>query len=717
MHTAVRHCKEFVFFFFTCVPRRCTSTTYSRPSPHLSLVINPPPTDRRARSIALNPYPYTFIMKASRLAIPSTPVITLSFETDFDAAQPSTTLVHFRTADNVVYAVRATAIAPSSLLSSMVYNSQRHRSFSASEPLCLDVPKLKSDIFQTILKYCYFHTSRFKQTLSKCKIDAWDNDFLNVSPVTLCHLANGAYLLQISTLLDLTVRAISTTIRGQSVEQLQLLFNLRPSMPTESHRPATNQNNTQLQNEFSSFSSSPKSKLNARKSRCRKRRIVIASSDSDSVKPPKVAVSSPSPSAGGIPVITKLPSIPLHLRIRQPNKDSYGRSPHSRPSEERICNDLISLQFPSSRENHTEYCTFEPTPQNKRHDRSADSDKIGNAPGSPGSEIEFVSMTLARATAGNSCTAPHASSLLSRKQTQKSVIKVANSENPTKRKRKRTRKCSKDANTAPYEEILDPHGSSQEGTLSVPTKVEHAGDTESSDSDGWLPLSERYTHPKLGPQCPTATLSRDAPALDKREKHGKQSELRNKCNASTSNHRSEQNEPPCPTPTVTLTGKSVQGPAKAATRSVPLNDIVRKDSTTTERRSPVAEMGDTYTLDSVQQNGFENKQRTEKEMPNKSNAEAAQEAKDSDVSLIPFRETTISSRTQEDSVDTRLEIATLEERRQNQLNRATQIDKQMSQLSVEREKIRDSLAVVAHRLTELRKKAQSQPTRYNSANR
>ncbi|PXF43511.1 E3 ubiquitin ligase complex SCF subunit sconC [Gracilariopsis chorda] len=672
-------------------------------------------------------------MSSERVGFKSTPVVKLSFETDFDATQPSTTHVHFHTIDNVIYAVRDTAIAPSSLLSSMVYNSRRHRHPSISEPICLNIPIVKSDTFQTILKYCYFHTSLFKERLPEYKIRAWDNDFLDVDAEMLCSLAEGASVLQISPLLDQAVRAISNTIRGKSTEEIQRIFSLMPDMHSASQPPTMNRARA-ARHDGTEYNNTPKKrKQNVRKPRIRKRIIREESSDNNSANSadrgshaPTSYVQNPSP--------PQMPSIPLHIRIRSAYKEPCEYISSDPSSEEFLFIDDDSVRIPSTHKGLTQGHQPSRNLQNKGFKHTARSfktdptvldtprnsdtpqkcpklDKSREQQDSSESEVQFVSMTLAHSIPKKSRSSDRLPHSQGRKQVEKFVTQLGQTMNSAKRKR---RHHSDDNHASAAGREQERCKSSQRASLSSRKISQPTGEFNSSDSEEWLPLSVRYTRTDPELECRADQRAKGARISDDGNIHPKRSELRAKYGTRRITPHSEQND---------VTFSAIQREAAFMKTNAPIAEALPTDaksiackasaavavkaSTRDESVSGRTEKGDTSTVENINAKVLDNEQHARKEMPEVSDEVESPNSKVCDAKVTQVLPTTVSRCAPDDSLNVRLEIARLEERRQNHIDRASQIDVQMSQLSMEREKIRDSLAVVTHRLAELRKQSQS----------
>lgn len=159
----------------------------------------------------------------------------------------------FLTSDNVLFDVADASVTPSTVMKKAISNARR----AALQPLRVEpppipslisaedvptppskiipvalrgaphqLPNIASEPLEMALTYCYFHTSAECRSMKSTHLASWDDDFVRVSPPQLCELASAAYYLDIPDLVDLTCRAIADILSGKTAEQICTTFHV-----------------------------------------------------------------------------------------------------------------------------------------------------------------------------------------------------------------------------------------------------------------------------------------------------------------------------------------------------------------------------------------------------------------------------------------------------------------------------------------------------------
>lgn len=110
------------------------------------------------------------------------------------------------------------------------------------------------------LTYCYFHTSAQCRGMNPTTLTSWDDEFVRVSPPQLCELASAAYYLDIPDLVDLSCHAIADILSGKTAEQICTTFRVENDLvqslifPQDSDAHSTPHiQSSEPQNESTSF--------------------------------------------------------------------------------------------------------------------------------------------------------------------------------------------------------------------------------------------------------------------------------------------------------------------------------------------------------------------------------------------------------------------------------------------------------------------------------
>lgn len=130
---------------------------------------------------------------------------------------------YFRTTDDVDFSVLNAAVTPSIFLARVIYNSHRT---SRLRSAVHRVPNVSADLFEQLLKYCYFHTSIEATCKTDVQCHQWDSDFLPDDPLALCSVANAAHFLEIPPLCDLSCKAISHILSGKTACEMRQAFHI-----------------------------------------------------------------------------------------------------------------------------------------------------------------------------------------------------------------------------------------------------------------------------------------------------------------------------------------------------------------------------------------------------------------------------------------------------------------------------------------------------------
>lgn len=170
-------------------------------------------------------------MTEKRVRIPLSKVHVPSFECELSPATPSRDRTRFRTVDDVVFEVFDASVTPSTLMTRFIRSAKNRNSSSSPSPSSAAdqpyrLPNVSSDVFETVLKYTYFHTSIYCEGLLPSEVKEWDVEFMNLDPRQLCELASAAYYLDVKGLVDLTCRAIAAIISGKTADQIRKTFHI-----------------------------------------------------------------------------------------------------------------------------------------------------------------------------------------------------------------------------------------------------------------------------------------------------------------------------------------------------------------------------------------------------------------------------------------------------------------------------------------------------------
>ena len=92
------------------------------------------------------------------------------------------------------------------------------------------LPNVSANALTGILEYCRFHTAPGR---SAKESRAFDKKFAKVDRATMCELASAAYYMEVEPLIDLTCKAIASSIDWSSPEAIRDAFGLPDDLTEE----------------------------------------------------------------------------------------------------------------------------------------------------------------------------------------------------------------------------------------------------------------------------------------------------------------------------------------------------------------------------------------------------------------------------------------------------------------------------------------------------
>lgn len=163
-------------------------------------------------------------MTEKRARTPLSKVRIPFFERDYTPVKPTRMRARFRTVDEVVFEVSDASIVPSTYMNRLIYGSRMNK--QQMSDITHPLPNVAADVFEKVMCYCYFHTSKYCDSLLPNQVKEWDDQFMALDPRQLCELASAAYYLDVKDLIELTCRAIAAIISGKSAEQIRKTFHI-----------------------------------------------------------------------------------------------------------------------------------------------------------------------------------------------------------------------------------------------------------------------------------------------------------------------------------------------------------------------------------------------------------------------------------------------------------------------------------------------------------
>merc|ERR1712166_707331 len=133
-----------------------------------------------------------------------------------------TAIVHVQAADQKVFEVESRVAFVSPAIC---------RGFDPTAPSNpIKLANISSHVLERILDYCRFHTATGR---SAKESRAFDKRFAKVDRATMCELASAAYYMELEPLIDLTCKAIASSIDWSSPEAIRDAFGLPDDLTEE----------------------------------------------------------------------------------------------------------------------------------------------------------------------------------------------------------------------------------------------------------------------------------------------------------------------------------------------------------------------------------------------------------------------------------------------------------------------------------------------------
>eukprot|EP00656_Telonema_subtile_P015760 TRINITY_DN18296_c0_g1_i2.p1 TRINITY_DN18296_c0_g1~~TRINITY_DN18296_c0_g1_i2.p1 ORF type:complete len:398 (-),score=99.89 TRINITY_DN18296_c0_g1_i2:320-1513(-) len=133
-----------------------------------------------------------------------------------------TAIVFIETSDHKVFEVESRVAFVSPALC---------RGFDPTNPHTpIKLANISSHVLERILEYCRFHTATGR---SAKESRAFDKRFAKVDRATMCELASAAYYMELEPLIDLTCKAIASSIDWSSPEAIRDAFGLPDDLTEE----------------------------------------------------------------------------------------------------------------------------------------------------------------------------------------------------------------------------------------------------------------------------------------------------------------------------------------------------------------------------------------------------------------------------------------------------------------------------------------------------
>lgn len=150
-------------------------------------------------------------------------------EFEYDLAGESRSKTRFKGMDGVVFDVYDAAACVSGSMAAVIRSKDPAMPLDYAYPLS----NVQSNVLETVLKYCYFHASTMRASISDDEAEQWDDEFAALDPRHLCELASAAYYLDIKALVDLTCKTIASMISGKSVDEIRSTFHIENDLDSD----------------------------------------------------------------------------------------------------------------------------------------------------------------------------------------------------------------------------------------------------------------------------------------------------------------------------------------------------------------------------------------------------------------------------------------------------------------------------------------------------
>lgn len=136
-------------------------------------------------------------------------------ELDFPPSRPNPERTIFQTEDGTLFNVLNDSVTLSQTLKQIIEN--RKQTLEDSLTCAARLDNIQADVFESVLRFCYFHTSRVALVKSKKERYEWDRRFVdNIHPCQLCALAAASFHLRLQPLANLTSQALGSNFSGET---------------------------------------------------------------------------------------------------------------------------------------------------------------------------------------------------------------------------------------------------------------------------------------------------------------------------------------------------------------------------------------------------------------------------------------------------------------------------------------------------------------------